>query len=262
MRKMLLIVIVVLAYRPARGQLITPDARTPAEQKLDWARAEVKAHPDQPQPYNDLAVAFIARARETGDAGCYNEAEAALQHALKREPQNIEALKAEAMILLGRHEIQKAIELTRKLKSDNPDDVLIHGFLADALIETGNYGEAVEETQWMLNLRPGNVPGLLRAARLRWIYRDREGALDLYTKAYQQISPTQTEDQAWTLTQMADIQIDTGHLDIADQLLQSALNAFPGYHLSRESSARLEAARKRSASAGPIPQMTSNQTTE
>jgi tetratricopeptide (TPR) repeat protein len=258
MRKVLLLLLVVFACEQSRAQLIRTDTKTPAEQKLAWAQTEVKAHPDQPQPHNDLAVAFIARARETGDPGCYDQAEAALHPALSKDPHNMEALKAEAMILLGRREFEKAIDLTRKLKSENPDDVLIHGFLADALIETGNYQEAVEETQWMLNLRSGNVPGLLRAARLRWIYGDREGSLDLYTKAYQQISPTQTEDQAWTLTQMADIQIATGHLDTADQLLQSALKRFPGYYLSLESSARLETARKRSALAAPTPGAVSN----
>jgi predicted Zn-dependent protease len=258
MRQLLVFLLVVFAFDQARGQLIQTDTRTPAEQKLAWAQAEVKAHPDQPQPYNDLAAAYIARARETGDPGCYDQAEAALQPALGKDPHNIEALKAETMILFSRHEFEKAIDLTRRLKSEDPDDVLIHGFLADALIETGKYEEAVEETQWMLNLRSGNVPGLQRAARLRWIYGDREGSLDLYTKAYQQISPTQTEDQAWTLTKMADIQIATGHLDTAGQLLQSALKLFPGYYLSLESSARLETARKRTASASPMPPTASN----
>jgi tetratricopeptide (TPR) repeat protein len=156
------------------------------------------------------------------------------------------------MILLGRREFEKAIELTQKLNQENPDDVLIHGLLADGLMESGKYEQAVAETQWMLNLRSGNVPGLIRAARLRWIHGDREGSLDLYTKAYQQISPTQTEDQAWTLTQMADIQIATGHLDIADQLVGSALKRFPGYYLSLESSARLQTARKHSTEAAVL----------
>ena len=244
MRKTSFLLVLLVACAQAQSQMILTGSKTPAEQKIGWATADVKAHPDEPQPYNDLAVALVCRARETADSGYYDQAEAALQTSLGKDPQNFEGLKAKAMILLGRHEFEKAIELTRKLNTEIPDDVLVYGLLADGLIETGNYKEAVDRTQWMLNLRSGNVPGLLRAARLRWIYGDREGALDLYSKAYEETSPTQVEDQAWTLTQMAEIQIATGHLDIADQLLSDALHLFPGYYLSLESSARLETARK------------------
>jgi tetratricopeptide (TPR) repeat protein len=244
MRKTSLLLVLLVAGAQAQSQLISTDSRTPAERKIGWARAEVKAHPDEPQPYNDLAVALVGRARETGDPSYYEQAEASLEASLGKDPNNFEGLKAKAMVLLGRREFDKAIELTRKLNAEVPDDVLVYGLLADGLIETGNYKEAVGRVQWMLDLRSGNIPGLLRAARLRWIFGDREGALDLYSRAYEEISPTQTEDQAWTLTQMAEIQIATGHLDIADQFLHSALHLFPGYYLSLESSARLEMARK------------------
>jgi len=244
MRKASTLLFLLAALVQARSQIISASPKTPAEQKIGWAKAEVTVHPDELQPYVDLAVALVGRARETGDTNYYEQAEAQLEPSLGKDPHNFEALKARAMILIGRREFEKAIDLTRKLNAEVPDDVLVYGLLADGLIETGNYKDAVDRTQWMLNLRSGNVPGLLRAARLRWIYGDREGALDLYSKAYQETSPTQTEDQAWILTQMSDIQIATGHLDIADQLLHSALGLFPGYYLSLESSAKLETARE------------------
>jgi tetratricopeptide (TPR) repeat protein len=244
MRKTSICLLLLAAFAQAQSQIISASSETPAEQKIGWAKAEVTAHPNELQPYVDLAVALVGRAREAGDSGYYEQAEVQLEPSLGKDPHNFEALKAKAMILIGRREFEKAIDLTRKLNAEVPDDVLVYGLLTDGLIETGNYKEAVDRTQWMLNLRSGNVPGLLRAARLRWIYGDREGALDLYSKAYQETSPTQTEDQAWILTQMSDIQIATGHLDIADQLLHSALGLFPGYYLSLESSAKLETARE------------------
>jgi tetratricopeptide (TPR) repeat protein len=249
MKKTSLLLVLLVAGAQAQSLIIPTASETPAEQKIGWATAEVKAHPEEPQPYNDLAVALVGRARETGDPDYYEKADAALEGSLGKDQHNFEGLKAKVMILLGRHEFDKAIELAQKLNTDVPDDVLAYGLLADGLIETGNYKQAVGRVQWMLNLRSGNVPGLLRAARLRWIYGDREGALDLYSRAYQEMSPTQTEDQAWTLTQMADIQIATGHLDIAEQFLHSALQLFPGYYLSLESSAGLETAGKHYAQA-------------
>ncbi len=52
-----------------------------------------------------------------------------------------------------------------------PDDVQVYGFLADAHVELGHYEEATDSVQWMLDLRPGNVPALTRAAYLRELAR-------------------------------------------------------------------------------------------
>lgn len=226
------------------SEIIATDSRTPAEQKIGWAKAEVKEHPNEPQPYNDLAIAFIDRARETCDTSYLTDAETAVRTSLSKSAENFEGRKAQAMILVARGQFQKATELARKLNVEVPDDVLVYGILADAYIETGHYEEAVDRTQWMLNLRSGNIPGLLRAARLRWIYGDDQGSLDLYNKAYEGIPATQTEDQAWVLNQMAKIHIATGHLDSADQIVHAALEVFPGYYLSLETAASLQTARK------------------
>ena len=43
-----------------------------------------------------------------------------------------------------------------------PDDLLVYGLLGDAHLELGEYPEAEEALQWMMNLRPGNVAGLTR----------------------------------------------------------------------------------------------------
>ena len=40
----------------------------------------------------------------------------------------------------------------------------------DANVELGNYKEAMAAAQWMLNLRPGNVDGLIHASYLRELH--------------------------------------------------------------------------------------------
>src|ERR1043166_5761139 len=47
-----------------------------------------------------------------------------------------------------------------------PDDILVWGYLADADIALGDYDDAEKSAQWMLDLRPGNIPGLLLGACL------------------------------------------------------------------------------------------------
>jgi tetratricopeptide (TPR) repeat protein len=232
----------------AHGQSLS-HGLTPAQQQIAWSQSAIQAHPDKAQPYDDLAVAYIRRTRETGDSDFLNQAEAALKESATRVPGSFEGEKAHAMILLGRDQFAEALQFSKTLNQKTPDDTLTYGFIADAATALGDYTEAERATQWMLDLREGNVPGFLRAARLRVIYGDTSGALDFYSQAYQQIPPTQSEDQAWTLTQMAEIQLSTGHLDESESLLRSALQKFPGYYLTLEAYAHVETARHHYAQA-------------
>jgi tetratricopeptide (TPR) repeat protein len=217
---------------------------TPAEQKISWAQAGIQAHPDRSQPYNDLAVGYISRGRETADTGYYELAEAALQKSLQITPDNIEGEKARVMILLGRSDFARALDLAKALNQKTPDDVLLYGFVADADLQLGEYDDAERAVQWMLDIRPGNVPALLRGAALRRLYGDPEGAMVFYSQAYQQIPPTQTEDLAWTLSQMADLQLSVGRLDNSEGLIRSAQQKFPGYYQAQETAARIQTARQ------------------
>ncbi|HEY1470113.1 MAG TPA: tetratricopeptide repeat protein [Candidatus Acidoferrum sp.] len=221
------------------------NAATPAQQKISWAEAAIKAHPDKSQPYNDLAVGYVQRVRETADPGYYVQAEAALQKSFQIAPDNLEGHKAQIMVLLGRSESAQALRFAKALNKRTPDDILLYGFVADAAIAIGDYREAEHAAQWMLDMRPGNVPGLLRGAALRRLYGDAPGAADFFSQAYQQMAPTQTEDLAWTLTQMADLQLSIGNIDGSEQLLRSALQQFPGYYASLEELAKVQTARQR-----------------
>ncbi|HEX8765448.1 MAG TPA: tetratricopeptide repeat protein [Candidatus Acidoferrum sp.] len=223
---------------------VPPNTATPAEQKIVWAEAAIKAHPDRSQPYNDLAGAYVQRVRETADPSYYAQADTVLQKSLQITPGNLEGEKARLMILLGRGEFTEALGLAKTLNKKTPDDVLLYGFIADAAMALGDYADAEEAAQWMLNMRPGNVPGLLRGAALRRLYGDARGAKDFFSQAYQQMAPTQTEELAWTLTQMADLQISIGDMDGAEGLLHSALQQFPGYYAALEELAQVHTARQ------------------
>jgi tetratricopeptide (TPR) repeat protein len=242
MMKTFCLVVMVLILAPVDFAQVTSGNATPAQLKIAWAEAAIRAHGDHCQPYNDLAVGYVRRARETGDDSNYGQAELALKKSFQITPDNLEGQKARLMILLGRGEFTSALELATALNKKTPDDVLVYGLIADAAIELGNYSDAEHAVQWMLDMRPGNVPALLRGARLRWLFGDAEGAMDFYSQAYHQIPPTQTEELAWTLTQMADLQVSIGHIDDARRLLHSALEKFPGYYLTLESLASVQMA--------------------
>jgi tetratricopeptide (TPR) repeat protein len=232
----------------ACAQLL-PNTASPAQQKIVWAEAAIKTHPDRSQPYNDLAVAYAQRVRETADPSYYVQAETLLRKSFEITPDNLEGQKARLMILLGRGEFGQALGLAKALNKKTPDDVLLYGFIADAAIGLGDYADAEQATQWMLDMRPGNVPGLLRGAALRRLYGDAPGAVDFFSQAYQQMAPTQTEELAWTLTEMADLRLSSGDIDGAENLLHSALGRFPGYYAAMEGLARVRTAQRHDSEA-------------
>ena len=203
---------------------------SPAERRIAEARKVIDKKPAQYAGYNLLAMALSRRARETSDVNFYAQAEDALKKSFELAPQNLDGEKIRVWLLLGRHEFATARDAATALNQRVPDDVLVYGFLTDANAELGNYDEAEKAAQWMLDLRPGNLPGITRAAYLRELFGDLDGALELMGMAYQSTPPTEVEDRAWILTQMGHLQLSSGKTAAAESLLQEALAKFPGYH--------------------------------
>ena len=205
-------------------------ALSPAEQSIRLANQSIEKDPKNYETYNGLAMALARRAREISDVSYYIKAEEALERSFAIKPDNFDGLKAKTWILLGKHEFAQALESAKMLNKRAPDDVLVYGFLADANVELGNYGDAEKAVQWMLDLRPGNLPGLTRAAYLRELFGDVDGAIELMEMAYQSTASSELEDRAWILTQIAHLRISRGELQAAESSLQQALQLFPGYH--------------------------------
>jgi len=218
---------------------------SPAEQSITAARKEIEKKPAQFAGYNQLAIALSRRARETSDVNYYAQAEEALKKSLELAPGNMEGEKIHVWLLLGRHEFPTALEGAKILNKKVPDDVLVYGFLTDANAELGNYAAAEDAAQWMLNIRPGNLPGMTRAAYLRELFGDVDGAYELMDMAYQATVPTETEDRAWILSQMGHLRFVAGRTDDAENILKQALQLFPGYHYALGNLAKVRVTQKR-----------------
>jgi len=233
----------------AVGFAQTPVAETsplsPAEKSMAAARLEIAHKPGQFSGYNHLAIALSRRARETSDVAFYAQAEEALRKSFELAPNDFESQKIRVWLLLGRHEFPAALDAAKALNKKVPDDILVYGFLTDANAELGNYDDAEKAAQWMLNLRPGNLPGMTRAAYLRELFGDVDGAYELMEMAYQSTVPTETEDRAWILAQMGHLRFIAGRTDDADNILRQALTIFPGYHYALGNLAKVRIAQKR-----------------
>jgi tetratricopeptide (TPR) repeat protein len=243
-----IVAILMLAFTlhaPAQNSAAPRPQLSPAEQSIAAARKEIEKKPDQFAGYNHLAIALSRRARETSDILYYTQAEEALKKSLELAPGNMESEKIHVWLLLGRHEFPSALEAAKALNKKNPDDVLVYGFMTDANAELGKYEDAEASAQWMLNLRPGNLPGMTRAAYLRELFGDVDGSYELMEMAYQATPPTETEDRAWILSQMGHLRFIAGKTDEADNILKQALIIFPGYHYALGNLAKVRITQKR-----------------
>lgn len=226
-----------------------PPMASPAEQRIALAKNAVQKNPQRYEAYAQLAMAFAQRARETADTAYFDQAKVAITQSLALSPGNLEARRVHVWVLLGKHEFAQALEAARALNKQIPDDVQVYGYLADAHVELGQYDDAEHAVQWMLDLRPGNIPGLTRAAYLRELFGDIAGSLDLMAQAYQRTPPGEHEDRAWILTHMAHLQLLDNQPAQADALLAQALQQFPGYHYALAQYARVRQAQGRTAEA-------------
>ena len=223
----------------------TTATKSPAEISIQKAQEQIAKQPDHVPYYASLAMAYARRARETSDVAYYAKAEETLERSFKIAPNNFEALKVQAWLLLGRHEFAKALEAATALNQRVPDDITVYGYLADANAELGNYADAVKAAQWMLNLRPGNIAGLTRAAYLRELHGDLSGAMQLMHMAYDSTPFQEAEDRAWLLTQIAHLQLLSGNLTEAENYATGALGLFPNYHYALGTLAQIRMAQNR-----------------
>jgi tetratricopeptide (TPR) repeat protein len=202
---------------------------TPAEQRITAARQQIASAPKKAEAYNDLALALISRAQETKSPDYDHQAADAIATGLGLAPQDFQLRKTQVALLLEQHEYVRARDEAKELNAHDPDDATVRGYLARAYMGLGNYDDATEQAQWMLNLQPFNVPGLLIAADLRVHYGDREGALEVLERAYAEVSPAETSELASIANRIAVIDVDLGKLDSAAQMLQRAYELFPDY---------------------------------
>jgi tetratricopeptide (TPR) repeat protein len=204
------------------------------------------------QDFNAQALEYVRQARDTANPAYHEKAEVALKQSFEAAPDNFDGLKAKTWLLLGQHRFAEALELAKKLNKKAPDDLQVYGFLVDANVELGNYSDAEKAAQWMLDLRPGNAPGLTRAAYLRELFKDYEGALQLMQQALQRTRVDDKSDRAWILTHVGRLLSKKRDFANAEMALNTALGLFPEYHYALANLAEIRKEQKNYAAAAEL----------
>lgn len=176
-----------------------------------------------------LGLTWVRKARGTGDPGFYLSADAAATLALTLEPGHRGALGLRGMVLLNQHAFAEARRQATALLARAPDDVLGLSTLSDAALELGDVVGALAASQRMVDAKPG-LASYGRAAHLRWITGDVDGAKRLYALAIEAGRGSRdAEPVAWMLVQAAGVFWNEGDLEGALAGVDQALRAVPDY---------------------------------
>ena len=155
-----------------------------------------------------LGWMFVKKARVSFDAGFYKLAEQCAACLEARGATGPDALLLRAHALQSLHHFGEAEPVARKLVSlrERPFD---YGVLGDILIDQGKVREAVDAYQKMVDLRP-DLQSYARAAHVRWLTGDLDGAIALMKLATAASSPNDPDASAWAFTRLALYQLQRG----------------------------------------------------
>jgi tetratricopeptide (TPR) repeat protein len=124
--------------------------------------------------------------------------------------------------------------------------------VAEACVALGDYKEAEEAVQWMLDMRPGNVPAYLEGAALRELFGEIDGARDFLTQAYQRVRPEEFEERGSILLRLSHLALVNDKADHANRLAEQARKLFPAYPAATLQLARVRMAQKNYAEAADL----------
>jgi len=211
------------------------------EQELDIRAAQelVRKTPTDAMAYVSLAEAFLVRKRETSNARYFALASDAMGAARGIAPNNSAVRTSAVQLLFADHQFEEAAAETRKLIASNASNATAYLLLSDALVEQGQYDDAVEALEGANDISP-DLRVYARGSYLRWLDGDQEGAIELMVDAIKMGSKT-NEAVAWCYAELGMLFWHTNQLDEATSAATRANNLVPGYAPATELMARIAA---------------------
>ena len=208
--------------------------------QIQTLQDRIRTNPSDWQAYSQLGLAYLQKARETGDPTYYQKTEEALDKALAFQTNDYASVSAKGALALARHEFLSALEWGQRAVQINPDRSFAYGVMADAQIELGRYPEAVKTLQTMVDLRP-DMSSYSRISYMRELHGDTAGALEMMQLAVDSGVPN-AENTAWVRTQLANLYFNNGDLERAEIEYQRTLQDRPNYVYAIAALGRLRAA--------------------
>ncbi len=233
----------------SRTGAVTPSTEfLNAQRSVEYYRQQIKEHPGQVKNYVELAELFMQESRVTGNHHLYiPQTQHLIDEALHREPNNYDALVVKGSILMTQHRFDEALPVARLAVAAQPLSSSAYGVLCDALVEMGQYDEAVKVCDTMLKMKPA-LRVYARASYIRELHGDIAGAAAAMRLA-SDAGITGEENRAWALTTLGSLYMRDGKLDTAAYLFRGTLDERDSYPFALSGLAQIEAAHGRYDSA-------------
>lgn len=234
----------------------------PIDQEIARQQALVLSSSSSANALERLGWTFIRKARVSFDAGFYNLAEQCAACMEARGSKGPDALLLRAHALQSLHRFGAAETTARELVSmrERPFD---YGVLGDILIDQGKVREGAAAYQKMVDLRP-DLQSYARAAHVRWLTGDLDGAIQLIKLATAGSSQNDPEPGAWAFTRLALYQFQRNATKSALESCDAALALQSDYApailihgrilLARNRAADALVALRRAAELNPLPE--------
>jgi tetratricopeptide (TPR) repeat protein len=254
---------VATTFDNAVGLVLTPQAgESRADNEISQLQQRVGEGRNVELWLDRLGWAFVEKARESFDPGFYKLAEQCARSIEKRNPQSKEAMLLRAHVLQNLHRFKESETLARRLVRQRGLS-FDYGLLGDALMEQGKLGDAIEAYQRMMNLKP-DLRAYARAAHMRWLKGDLEGAIEAMELAVSAASPGDAESSAWVNTRLAFYEFQAGRVSEAERQCAVALSLQNDYSptlllqgrimLSQSRFAEAVAVLQKAAKLNPLPE--------
>jgi tetratricopeptide (TPR) repeat protein len=225
------------------ARLAQPAANQPnADKAIAFWQKRVAENPKAYLEYTLLGEAYARKARETGDVGYYQRAEAALRRSLEINPNYLPTSALLSGVLFAMHDFEGALSMAEPL-ANSPAALQAMATLGDTYLALGSYEKAKDAYQKLLSYHPGPAVSS-RLAILTELGGDSDRALLFMQEAADlaRQAGDEGESLAWYEYQVGELQFRSGRLHEAEAQFKTALDTFPNYHLALAGLGKIRAA--------------------
>jgi tetratricopeptide (TPR) repeat protein len=198
-----------------------------ARRAVKFWEGRVRRTPGRFLEYRELAGAYLARQRETGDIEDAVRAEQAARRSLELQAKgNLPALTRLARSLLAQHRFPEALEAANRAAAIDPAALLL---VADVELELG-HDEAARSAFAKSAVDPEHLNAIILRARFAQADGDFDRGINLLRDATRQadeMSDLPAETAAWFHVMVGHTLIDRGRLDEGTVACRKALSIFP-----------------------------------
>ncbi|QSQ15519.1 tetratricopeptide repeat protein [Myxococcus landrumensis] len=207
---------------PSRGAG-PPGAETSLER---LARLDRESSPDDAVAQGRLATEWVRLGLRSEDSQHLLRARIAARRALLIDPERVDALKVELLLLHHDHRFRELRDAAAGLAEQSPPDAFFVGLLGDAELELGRYDEAEAAYQRMMDLKPSHAT-YTRVGYLRLLLGDVDGAISVLKLAADSVDRRDGDSVARALCELGDAYLAKGSPDTAFEYFTVALTHSP-----------------------------------